>query len=127
MSFAEDMPPDEVTGRTARLSGLEIRVEAGEKANQEVIGVQSTLHKLKWIVVTAGVVGIFINAGIWLDDKWQHVGTKEQLVVEHETNERQEARIDAMEAVMRGMVDTQKRTLDGVDEVKRILMNERRR
>lgn len=120
------MPEDEVTGRTARLSGLEIRVEAGEKANQEVIGVQSTLHKLKWIIVAAGVVGVFINAGIWLDDKWQHVGTKAQVEVEHETNERQGGRLDAIEAVMRGMVDTQKRTLDGVDEVKKILMERRR-
>jgi hypothetical protein len=127
VSHAEDMPPNEVTGRTSRLAMLEIRAEAGEHANQEVIGVQSTLQKLKWLVATALTVGVFINAGIWINDKWQHMATKEKVESQAVQIEHQEKEITEINAVLRGVVDTQKRTLDGVDDVKKILMNERRR
>jgi hypothetical protein len=126
MSRADDMDRDEVTGRTSRIAMLEIRTQAGEKANQEVIGVQSTLHKLKWLVAAALTVGAFVNLGVWLNDKAHHFATKQQ-VNDHDARlDRIEKREDVRDAHIRSQTEAIKRMADNFDDLNKFMRGRRR-
>lgn len=84
-------------------------------------------NRANWIW---GVLAFFIavaGVGYALRDQVEHFATKTQVEANTQDIERSKSEIKEMNAVLRGLIDTQRRTLDGVDDVKRILMNRRSR
>lgn len=124
MSFAEHMPDDEVSQRTAL--AVEATIEA-HKAQSGVSLLKRQLVRVNWIWGVLAFLVAVIGVGYALRDQVDHFATKDKVEADHEEIERQKAELREVNAVLRGVVDTQKRTLDGVDDLRRILMNERRR
>lgn len=109
--------------RTVALAALE---EAGA-ASADGTKLGRAFHRANWVW---GVLTFFIvvaGVGYAVRDREDHYQTKEEAAADHAEIERQKAELQAVNATLRGIIDTQKRTLDGVDEVKRILMDRRHR
>lgn len=107
-----------------------LALHAEEKASEAAVGVGQvarTVTRFNWVWGVLTFLVAVGGVGYALRDQVDHFATKETVAANAAELERQKAEMQEMNAVLRGLIDTQKRTLDGVDEVKRILMDRRRR
>jgi hypothetical protein len=107
-----------------------LALHAEEQARDAVGGIRDmrrSLKRVSWVWSALTFIGIVLAAGYALRDRLDHFATKEKVEVNSDDIDRIKSEQREMNAMLRGIIDTQKRTLDGVDDVKRILMNERRR
>lgn len=123
MSHAGDMADDEISQRTARIVEAE---HAAYGAQGAVSGMRRQLVRANWVWGVLAFLVAVGGVGYALRDQVDHFATKEKVEANTAEIERQRQEITEINAVLRGVQDTQKRTLDGVDDVKRILMNRRR-
>lgn len=124
MSFAEHTPDDEVSHRTAL--AMDAQMEAF-KAQSGVAILRRQFARVNWVWGVLAFLGVVGGIGYALRDRLEAFATKDKVEANTADIERLRSEQKEMNAVLRGLIDTQKRTLDGVDDVKRILMNEKRR
>jgi hypothetical protein len=107
-----------------------LAIHAEEQASAAVVGVGRVgraFHRANWVWGVLAFLVVVAGSGYVIRDRMEHFATKEKVDALDEDNQRTKEEMREINAVLRGVVDTQKRTIDGVDEVKRILMNGRRR
>jgi hypothetical protein len=121
MSHADEMAAGEVTGRTA--IAVDAHMEA-YKAQMNVLGLRRHVTRVNWVWGVLAFLGVVGGGGYTLRDRLDHFAAKEKLEQATDRIDRQERELTGVREQLRGIVATQQRTLDGVDEVKRILMSD---
>lgn len=81
MSFAEDMPPDDVSQRTALAVEA---LHASQGVHMENVGIRRTLARMKGTWGTLAFFVVVIGVGYGLRDQVGHLATKDH-VAEHDT------------------------------------------
>jgi cell division protein FtsL len=127
MAQPREFDRDEVTQRTSRIAMLEIRAEAGEKANQEVIGLKPVVTKLKYAIAVLGVLGVCVNFGYALFDKASHYATKKEVTAHEERINRMEKSEELLNQHIQDQTEAFKRLADTVDRLNDHLLRERSR